>query len=270
MLLKAKELLHSSVKARDGAIGDVKDAYFDDQYWTVRYLVVEAGTLLKSRQVLLSPEAINRAEWPETTGVRLIAVDLNHEQVRNSPAVDAHKPVSRQEEEELRRYYGWPLYWGSSAAYGGVFPAGGAFAGPAAVADPVASVAAAQAAGHGGAPAPAQPRGDPHLRSMREVAGYAISATDGEIGHVEDFLVHDRSWRIAYLVVDTRNWWPGKKVIVAPEWVQDISWTDASVRFEVTRATIKQAPEYVADGPLTPEYLAALHAYYHRSPYAES
>ena len=156
MLFNAKELLHGSVKARDGAIGDVKDAYFDDQYWTVRYLVVEAGTLLKSRQVLLSPEAINRAEWPEQGGLRQIAVDLNQEQVRNSPSVDTHKPVSRQEEEELRRYYGWPLYWGGAAAYGGVFPAGGAFAGPAAVADPVASVAAAQAAEHG---APRRRRG---------------------------------------------------------------------------------------------------------------
>ena len=105
---------------------------------------------------------------------------------------------------------------------------------------------------------------------MSEVAGYAIAAADGAIGHVEDFLVHDRSWRISYLVVDTRNWWPGKKVIVAPEWVQDISWADASVRFDVDRETIKSAPEYTGRGPLTPEYLAALHAYYRRSPYSGS
>ena len=63
-------------------------------------------------------------------------------------------------------------------------------------------------------------RDDPHLRSSRAVTGYHIQATDGDLGHVEDFIVDDHSWTIRYMVLDTTNWWPGKKVLVAPDWIE--------------------------------------------------
>lgn len=266
MFLNAKDLLQSSVKARDGAVGDIKDIYFDDLHWTVRYLVVETGTLLKSRKVLLGPEAINRAEWPELSGPRHISVDLNHEQIQSSPDWSSDKPVSRQEEEYLRRYYGWPLYWGSAAAYGGVYPGVGVPLGG------LGTMPGGMAVGAEGAPAVARaaeandrPQGDPHLRSAREVKGYHIRARDGELGHVEDFLIHDRSWRVAYLVIDTRNWWPGRSVLVATSWVQAVSWTDGTVDFDVDRERIKGAPAYDPRRPLPDEYLAGLHDYYGRA-----
>ncbi len=263
MLLTLKDLLQSSVKARDGNIGSVKDLYFDDQHWTVRYLVVEAGSLLKSHKVLLSPEAINRAEWPELSGPRDIAVDLNHEQVRSCPPVEADQPVSRQQEEIVRRYFGWPAYWGTSASYGGVYPlAGMPLNVPPAAAMVPSAAPPTEAVDEGRQPA--EPQGDPHLRSGREVTGYAIAASDGELGHVEDFLVDDRSWRIGLLVVDTRNWWPGKKVLVSPAWIRSISWTDKSVGIDLDRATIRGAPEFDPGTTPSADFLARLQQYYGR------
>ena len=65
---------------------------------------------------------------------------------------------------------------------------------------------------------------DPHLRSSAAVTGYHIQATDGDIGHVEDFLLDDRSWTIRFMVVDTTNWWAGEKVLIAPAWIERVDW----------------------------------------------
>ena len=261
MYINARELLHASVKARDGDIGTVKDLYFDDHHWTIRYFVVRTGTLLSRHKVLLGPEAINRAEWPERTGRQVIAADLTQEQVRNSPSVEGDRPVSRQQEEEVRRYFGWPGYWGSAATYAGVYPAGGMplTVPPVAVSNPPMPESPADIPAGGRAPA-----GDPHLRSVHEVSGYAIAAADGAIGHVEDFLIDDRSWKIDFIVVDTRNWLPGRKTIIAPGWIQAISWTEKDVVVRATRAAIQGAPAYEADQALDPGYVARLADYYSR------
>jgi len=74
-------------------------------------------------------------------------------------------------------------------------------------------------------------RDDPHLRSTRQVTGYHIHATDGELGHVEDFIVDDENWAVRFLVVDTRNWLPGKKVLLSPQWIERVEWADSSVHF---------------------------------------
>jgi len=106
------------------------------------------------------------------------------------------------------------------------------------------------------------PKGDPHLRSTKEVAGYHIRAQDGEIGHVEDFLYDDKDWSIRYLVVDTRNWWPGKKVLVPPSWIGEIRWEDRSLDADVVREDIRQAPAYDASKPITLGFEMQLARYY--------
>ena len=108
---------------------------------------------------------------------------------------------------------------------------------------------------------------DRHLRSTQEVTGYYIGATDGEIGHVEDFIIDDESWSIRYIVVDTRNWWPGKKVLASPEWIEKVSWADSTVYVELTRAAIKSAPEYDASSPIDRDYEDRLHTHYGRQGY---
>jgi hypothetical protein len=106
-----------------------------------------------------------------------------------------------------------------------------------------------------------------HLRSTKEVSGNHIEATDGNIGHVEDFLIDDDTWTIRYLVINTQNFWPGKKILLSPEWIEHISWSDDKVFVNLPRETIKNAPEYVETSLLTREYEEGLHLHYNRRGY---
>ena len=107
------------------------------------------------------------------------------------------------------------------------------------------------------------------LRSVDEVIGYNIQATDGDIGHVEEFIVDDDTWIIRWFVVDTRNWLPGRKVLVAPDWVTRTSWGDRDVHVDVTRARIKDCPEYDPGLPINRRYEQQLYDYYGRPVYWE-
>ncbi len=245
MLRSAKGLRGYTVRASDGPIGKVHDVYFDDSTWTARYLVVDTGGWLSGRQVLLSPASCGVPDSEQ----KLVPVALTREQVENSPPVEADRPVSRQHEIELAAYYGWPDYWIGDPGFG-----------PGAVYVP-ASAGAAEAA--------QRTKGDPHLRSTREVQGYHIQAPDGEIGHVEDFLIEDGAWAIRYLVVDTRNWLPGKRVLIAPQWVKEVNWAEMKVLVEVPRAAIRHSPAYDPSAPVTRDYESKLHEHYGRSKYWE-
>jgi hypothetical protein len=108
---------------------------------------------------------------------------------------------------------------------------------------------------------------DPNLRSTYDVSGHHIQATDGELGHVEDFILDDETWAIRYLSIDTRNWWVGKKVLIAPQWIERISWDESKVFVNLSCKTIKQSPEYTEESLLTREYETELHDYYNRQGY---
>lgn len=248
MLRNAKSLEDYELRATDGKIGHVSDFFFDEQTWNIRYLVIDTGTWLDRRPVLISPVAVARAEWDR----KLLPVNLTREQVRSSPHVDTQQPISREHETALMNYYNWPAYWGTAG-----FPDLGA-----AMAVPPPPLPMRPDLERGGAGAAVHH--DPHLRSVRALRGQPIEATDGAIGHVDDFLLDDRSWEIRYLVVDTRNWWPGKKVIVAPQWIHEIGWERGTVYLDLTRAAIKGSPAYDPDQPVTPDYAGQLHDHYER------
>jgi hypothetical protein len=241
MLRSLDDLRGYTVHATDGDIGTVHAFYFDDQTWTVRYIVVDTGTWLTGRRVLISPLAFGEADWD----TQRLYVGLTREQVENSPSIDLDKPVSRQKEEKLHAYYGWPAYWTGTAALTTAYTA-------AAVAQQKEEPEGAQ---------------DRHLRSSREVIGYHIDAIDGEIGHVENFVVDDETWIIQYMVVDTRNWLPGRKVLVAPTWVEEIDWAEQEVEVDLHRKTIKNSPEYDPSAPVNREYEVQLYDYYGRPKY---
>jgi hypothetical protein len=112
-----------------------------------------------------------------------------------------------------------------------------------------------------------EPTGDPHLRGMGEVKDYHIQATDGEIGHLEDFIIDDQNWVIRYMVVDTRNWWPGKKVLISPQWIDRVSWEESKVYAELSRQAIKSSPEYKDRLPITTEYESELYDHYGKTTY---
>jgi hypothetical protein len=239
MLRSAKSLRDYHVRATDGNIGRIKDFLFDSREWVVRYAVVDTGEWLPGRTVLLIPDVLG---LPSIEG-QILPVHLTREQVRQSPSAETDKPVSRQYEADLFEYYGWSPYWG---------------AGRSGITEHV--VRTDEKTG-------IAPGGDSNLRSMREVAGYSIRATDGGIGHVEDFIVEDESWLVRYLVVDTRNWLPGKRVIVAPGWVEGIDWRGRTVALELSREEVRHSPPYDPNQPVNRQYEVHLYDYYGRPKY---
>src|SRR5579862_1293341 len=101
------KLIDSTISAKDGELGKVEEFYFDDKTWIIRYMVVKTGGWWDGRKVLISPAALGTPDWESFT----FRVNLTMDQVRNSPGIDTDKPVYRQHEEELHRYYAWPQYW---------------------------------------------------------------------------------------------------------------------------------------------------------------
>ncbi len=250
MLRNAKDLHGFTIRATDGELGTVDELYFDDESWVIRYLTIETGGWLGGRPVLISPFSVVQADWP---GKRL-DVALTKKQVENSPGINTHLPVSRQHEAEYNRYYGYPYYWGGPYLWGPTLY-------PAAMASPTTVATETMAYTTPGEPA------DLHLRSTEAVTHYSIEAADGEIGHVDGFIVDDEAWVIRYIEVATRNWWPGKKVLVSPAWIERVSWTESKVYTGLTREAIQYAQEYVESMPITREYENRLYFHYGRPPY---
>ena len=247
MLLSIKNLLRYKIEATDGGIGHVDSFLFDDQEWTIRYLVIDTGNWLPGRKVLVPPSALGKPGGM----IDAFPVEFSREQVKNSPDINTEKPVSRQQEIELYAYYNWSPYWGIG---------GGPIATPhAPIVPPMSNESGENQSGATGKPEEDQ---DPHLRSTKEVMGYHIHAKDDQIGHVEDFLVDDANWKIRYIIVDTRNWWPGKKVLVSPDWIKDISWADSEVAVDVVREKVKNSPEFDPAISLNRDYETRLYDYY--------
>jgi hypothetical protein len=248
MLTNATFLKGLAIHATDGELGSVDKFYFDDETWTIRYLVVKTGGWLSGRQVLISPISVVRVDWEN----KRLDVALTKKQVENSPNIDTDQPVSRQHEADYSAYYGYNYYWGGPYTWGpAYYPAGLLWKGsPEGVKEKIRRESA-----------------DSHLRSSEAVTGYHVEATDGEIGHVDGFVVDDELWAIRYLDIATRNWLPGKKVLLSPGWIKHVSWMDSKVYAALSEEEIKSAPEYLLSRQLTREYEARLHAHYGRAPY---
>ncbi len=221
MLHKIKTLKGYKLDSLDGEIGKVKEFYFDDTYWTIRYLVADSGNWLSDRQVLISPHALLAVNKEEQN----IIINLTKKQIDDSPPLESDKPVSRQYEKAYHMYYGWPMYWVGPNMWGRY---------PYIERDREKWIEST----------PAEEKWDPHLRSSNAVSGYHVQACDGEIGNVEDFIVDDEAWAIRYLIINTRNWWPGKEVLVSPKLIERVSWSELKVFVNLTREAIRQSPEY--------------------------
>jgi sporulation protein YlmC with PRC-barrel domain len=239
MLRSAKSLRDYHIRATDGNVGRVHDFLFDGEQWVIRYAVVNTSEWLPGRKVLLIPDALG----PPSTEGEILPVALTHEQLENSPNTDTDRPISRQHEMDLFEYYGWSPYWGAG---GGEFAEYGAT-----------TEAKVQTA------TPTQT----DLRSMRQVAGHSIHASDGHIGHVEDFILDDEEWVVRYIVVDTRNWLPGRKVLISPEWVSRIDWPGEEVWLDHSKEEIRKSPHYDPNQPVNRQYELRLYDYYGRRKY---
>ena len=256
MLIGLHRVRGCDIAATDGKLGKSHDFYFDDHVWTIRYLVVDTGWLF-GRKILLAPTSV---ETIDAAGGE-ISVALTKKQIESGPGAGTDLPVSRQQEMSLRDYYDWPEYWET-------FPSGMAAAPLVATIGPRAT---AKNPAKNGGEAPAESdvdqRGDPHLRSAREVEGYDIEAKDGTIGHVEDFVIDQESWTVRYVVVDTRNWLPGRKVLAAPRWAEGIDWAGGRLRLALDREAVKNGPPYDPNREISRDYELSIHEHFGRKPY---
>lgn len=249
MLRSVKALQKCSVRAADGEVGNVRDFYFDDEMWTIRYLVVDGAALARRRNVLISPMSIARVDFSE----RALSLSVSCRQVADSPDVDLHKPVSRQHEADFLGYYGYPYYWAGPGPWG-------VGASPLALATPQPfSYDRDEATSRHTARDASESSEDRHLRSTWEVIHYHVRANDGDLGHVEDFLVDDESWRIHHAVIDTSNWWFGKQVLVSPDWITSIDWAGSSVVIDRSRDSLKSAGAYDPDALIEEQRRADYH-----------
>jgi len=234
MLIAAKQIRGCSIEGADGTVGTVKDLLFDGRSWKVRYLDVDTGHWLPGRRVILSPEVIRTRDYAS----RRLATPLTKERVEDSPSLDSHLPVSRQKEIELAQYYAWGAYWANieSTREGN------------------------------------EAESDPNLRSTHAVSGYHIQAVDGEIGHVDDFIIDDEAfegapWEIRYLVIDTRNWLPDKTVLIPPLWAESVDWDTQRVQVGLTQRMIESSPRYDPAAPINRQYEEVFYDYYGRPRY---
>ena len=212
-----------SVRTREGTEGTVDDIYFDDGAWTVRYVVADVGGFLFGHKALLGTDVIGRpdlerGEWP---------VDADKEDIENAPRPAADPPVN---EQKTRR-----LYWGDE-------PYPPLILGPSgAAADALAEYQLGQR--HREAAGERRP-GDPHLRSMDAVRGYALLAEgESRIGSVKDFLINPLDWQVRYIVADTGDWLPGRQVVLPVEAIDAMRWETGEVVMDLTRHQIESSPE---------------------------
>ena len=261
MLIAGSALKGYAIEASDGRLGSVKTVLFDDQSWNIRWLVIDTGHWLSGRQVLVHPSAIAQVD----VAAEALHLALTKAQIEASPDIERDQPVTMQMESQLHSYYGWdpyraPNFYGAGLIGAGTMGLGmpglgvnGGYGGP--------SLSGQQEM----AEDTIQMRsddGDPHLRSMSSVTGYHILATDGEIGHVENFLIEDTTWSIRYLIIDTQNWWPGEHVLMSPYAVKSIDYTNEQVQVTVTRAQVKSNPSWDPAKIIDEAYERQLHGHY--------
>jgi uncharacterized protein YrrD len=248
MLNRAKELKQFTIDATDGEIGQAIDFYFDEDRWAVRYIVVDAGAWFTVTRLLISPAAIFSVDWRS----RYINTFLTRQEVKNSPTINPEAPLLRHSEIAFHDYYRYSYYWagpnlwGAVATPGELRTAGGTQFFP-------------EVLEH-------SPQ-ESCLRSTNEVSRYQIAAEDGDIGYIEDLIIDDETWAIRYLIVDTGDWCPGRKVMLSAQWITHIRWGDRRVYVDLELEEIKNSPEYDESVMIDRDYEQRLYRYYGRSHY---
>lgn len=249
MLRSIDGIMNYRLEATDGEFGRLKDFLFDEEAWVTRYIVADTGNWLPGRKVLISPVSLGEPDW----GSKHFPVKLTKKQIEESPPLATDEPVSRKFEKLYFDHFQMPYYWMSGSPWGlEPYP-------------PVAPVVKAE-----NSLRLKEEREEieaTRLRSYKEVKGYHIQASDGEIGHVEDFIVDDATWVFRYMVVDTRKWLPGRKVLISLGWVTSVDWFENAVTVDLGVEMVKSSPKYDPSKPINREYETVLYDYYGRPRY---
>jgi hypothetical protein len=222
-----------ALEATDGEIGRCVDGLFDRRHWTLRYLVVDTRKWLPGRKVVISPASVAPTALLNQEGQ--IKVQLSRAQIRQSPPVEEHAPVSMQVEEQLSQYYGWPSYWAGANPWGD------------SATTPLAG--AARASGRGRAfevePTERDLAGQTSvaLHSLHEIGGYRVQATDGDLAHLVDFAFDPEHWTLRFGILKTGHWLSGRRLAILPEWIERFDVIDRNVFVSRARASLEKCPE---------------------------
>ena len=244
MLRQIRELGTYRLHATDGDIGHLEQFYFEDRDWKIRYFVMNIGTWLHGKKVLMSPSAIIGVDAPTKT----INAAFTKQQVQESDDVGIHKPEGLEQPHDYSLYIGWPYYLGLNALNdsdrGPV---------PRRAHDPKKGKTSERTM---------LQLNDEHLRSSKVVSRYHVMAVDGEIGQIEDGIVDDQTWTIQYVVSTVRNWRSSKKVLLPTEWILWVSAAESNVYVSLSRKNIATAPAFDPEKPLTRDLEIALYNHY--------
>ena len=234
MLRNVKDLRGYGIRASDSVIGKVDDFYFDDETWAIRYLVVDTGTWLSEQ------ESAHLAHRPRSRGLDGQAAACRPDESTGERSLTSTPKTgftaTRSRCTSVRRL---SLLLGRRRAVGH-----GHVPGSLTTEDRIEEQLKAHGTG------PTSTPNDCHLRSSNAVIGHHIGATDGEIGHLEDLLIDDHTWAIRYLIVNTSNWWSGHRVLVSPDCIRDVSWSEAKVSVGLTRQAVSDSPLYESTAQL--------------------
>lgn len=254
MLRSIKDLIGYPVQATDGDFGKVTDCLFDDREWGVRYLAVRTHGMLDRHEVLISPRDLDQPEvgWFG----RHMLVNLSKDKIENSPSIGSDKPISQLCEEEYARYYRHQAYWEGAMIWGSMIVPQTARSKRPLGLEELHKNRMQQIA-------------DRSIRSVNEVIGYSVDATDGKIGAVVDLIVDTHHWRLRHLVIDTTKWLPGGKVLIDVDWVTDFDWAREEVIVDHSVEQIRSAPPFHSHEPVNRDYEQHLYDYYGRPRYWE-
>ncbi|MBU2977162.1 PRC-barrel domain-containing protein [Alteromonas sp. C1M14] len=241
-MITYKRLTDFGIHATDGDIGRCKDVLFDDQNFFLRYFVADTNKWLPlGRKVVLSPISLSAINHDDET----LVVSMSKQALKDSPTIDEHKPVSREYEEMLFKYFGYGYYWVGPGAWGD-------FSHPTELADQQSFQQEISKL---------ENQGVNHLRSCEEVHGYDVATTDEDTGHITDFIIDPDNWAIKLLIVDTRNWLPGgKKVALPPNCVETIDWSTHKIHVNLCHDSVMALPDFEEDKMENREYLNTLEA----------
>ena len=255
MLLLLSSLHGLIIQASDGEIGTVRDFLLDDSTWHLRWMVVRTGTWLAgARTALIHLSEIDHVDHQRGT----LAVRLTKQEVQASPDILLDEPVSGQIEYGMRDYPCWDPAWGNPRYVSGLWGGIGVRVSRARLDEEKSTHGLQRELGQA-------VRGDPHLRSFAAITGNHVHAADGLLGHLQDLYVDRIDWRVRYLVIDTRNWLPGRRVLAFPDAVRDISWPDQEIRLAIPLDLLRSSPAWYPDDVIDEAYLRRLHDHYRRS-----
>ncbi|MCD8510601.1 MAG: PRC-barrel domain-containing protein [Bacillus sp. (in: Bacteria)] len=255
MLIFTNTIQNFNVQATDDTLGKVKDLYFDEDNWVVRYLVVDTQKWLPGRKVLVSPIGLDKVNYDQ----KVVQVFASKDQIKDSPTIEEHQAVTRKDEFLLNYHFGWPHYW----SYYDTQRIWGGYESPVHLKEAPHSFDNATLT-------PEQEQ-DTMLRSVKEIkgdfTGYKIQATDGDIGQVSDFLLDPDTWKLRYFVVDTRNLLPGKFVVLSTDWIEHFDQAEKKVTVDLPKEKIENGPFFELTLPLTRIEEKQIYDAYNKDPY---